>query len=73
MKPFQYAGCYSLHLYCDRWDGTYFHHDRPADFPDEYTGGTFAECARAAKARGWKIHRATRTATCPLCVNPKDK
>lgn len=68
-EPMQYASCYSLDLYCDRLP------DDPMDdrihgwneFPHQFTGETFAECARAARKRGWKIHRKTRTATCPKC------
>lgn len=65
-EPRYYSSGYTLHLYCD--------HSNPRhgyfEFPYEYTGETFAQCARQARAKGWVIHRATRTATCPKC-NPK--
>ena len=73
----QYTGCYSLDLYCDRLKNS------PNDFefqdgvhpygvfPQQFTGETFAECAKQAKFLGWKIHRATRTATCPKCARMK--
>ena len=57
----QYAGCYSLDLYCDGKD-----HGFQA-VCGEYTGETFAECAKAARKDGWVIRTADRTATCPRC------
>jgi hypothetical protein len=68
-QPTQYAGCYSLHLYCDGGtqdsmpDGVHTFDE----FPHEFTGETFGECAGQARKRGWKIYRKTRTATCPKC------
>lgn len=65
-QPLQYADCYSLNLYCDHFasaDGWHAHGSQPA----QYTGNSFAECARQARRAGWVIHRATRTATCPKC------
>jgi hypothetical protein len=62
--PLQYASGYRLDLYCDRAtraDGVHSF----GEFPRIFTGETFAECARHARAAGWVIHRATRTATCP--------
>lgn len=63
-KPEHYASGYSMHLYCDHENSRHAFQE----FPHEYDGETFAECAKAAKAAGWKIHRKTRTATCPRCV-----
>ena len=62
--PTQYSSGYSLDLYCDsiNTEHGYF------DFPQTFIGETFAEFAREAKTRGWKIHRKTRTATCPKCI-----
>lgn len=62
--PIAYAGCYSLHLYCD--------HDNPAhgwdEFPHEYDEFERGSQARSkARADGWIIHR-DRTATCPKCA-----
>jgi hypothetical protein len=59
----QYAGGYSLHLYCDHINEQ---HD-VLEFPHEFGGETFTESARYARKRGWVIHRKTRTATCPKC------
>lgn len=71
--PTQYASGYTLDLYCDhlsprdfsagirdtihRWD----------EFPHQFMGETFAECAQQARRRGWAIHQHDRTATCPKC------
>ena len=64
--PLGYAGGYSLDLYCD--------HDHSDDFGNSlgtFYGQTFPECARDARAVGWIIHKATRTATCPRCSGKK--
>lgn len=66
-EPLQYAGAYDLHLYCDQKLG--FPHDQ--DSRDEFVGETFSECVKLAKAKGWKIHHKTRTATCPDCAKIK--
>jgi hypothetical protein len=61
--PTQYASGYALDLYCD--------HDNPRHpwnwFPHQFTGETFAHCAKVARRVGWIIHTKTRTATCPKC------
>lgn len=72
MKPYpigpsdvcQYASGYTLDLYCDHQNDNH----RFNEFPWQYTGETFAECARAAKRNGWKLHHKLRTATCPKCT-----
>ena len=62
--PIHYASGYSLHLYCD-----YLNPEHGYDeFPHEFTGETFMDCASQARKLGWKFHKATRTATCPKCV-----
>lgn len=58
-----YAGCYSLDLYCDRESAEH----RFQEFPHQYTGETFGECAREARRDGWIIRTRLRTATCPKC------
>jgi hypothetical protein len=68
--PTQYACGYTLDLYCDRQTKEYMHN---SDFPHSFFGETFADCARQARARGWVIHRKTRTATCPRCTIRKGK
>lgn len=59
-----YASGYNLSLYCDKISDDH----GLSEFPHEYDGETFAECAKEAKADGWKIHYKTRTATCPKCA-----
>lgn len=63
------VGGYSLHLYCDaaEWG------DPPhtySEFPHEFTGETYGECAKKARKRGWVLRR-DRTAVCPKCRNSK--
>ena len=65
-RPVQYAGCYSLDLYCDQPVTSHTWEQR-AGFPSMFTGETFTECTRDARKIGWKIHLDTRTATCPTC------
>lgn len=63
-NPLHYASGYSLDLYCDT--------DADGCFEmGMFYGQSFADCARAAKAKGWAIHRKTRTATCPNCRKRK--
>ena len=64
--PTKYASGYSLDLYCDHYNAA---HDWE-EFPHQYTGESFAECARLAVRDGWIIRKTSRTATCPRC-NPK--
>lgn len=63
-NPLQYAGCYSLDVYCDRSFSAHADDGRPV--LGQFTGATFGECAREARAAGWVIHK-DRTATCPQC------
>jgi len=63
----QYASGYSLDLYCDHFSGFGDEWHEWAEFPHQYVGETFAECARKARKAGWKFHHKTRTATCPKC------
>lgn len=60
----QYASGYSLDLYCDNPTA----HSFNSTAAQSYFGETFSECATEARKDGWKIHRETRTATCPFCV-----
>lgn len=62
-EPMQYADGFTLNLYCDHDNEAHAHRE----FPDEYYGDTFADCARQARKEGWIIRTATRTATCPKC------
>jgi len=63
MSAIQYASGYQLDLYCDQNRASHQHYHM-----ETFTGETFAECAKVAKKLGWKIHRKTRTATCPTCM-----
>lgn len=62
--PTCYASGYSLDLYCDHVN------DRHGfdEFPHNFTGETFSECAKEARKRGWVFHTSKRTATCPKCA-----
>lgn len=66
MTATQYASGYTLDLYCD--GATTSCADAWDTFPHTFFAETFAQCAREAKEKGWKIHPRTRTATCPRCV-----
>ena len=73
-EPLQFAGCYSLDLYCDVQNGA--ENCGHSDFENKsetFTGETYGECAKEARAAGWKIHSATRTATCPQCLSKMKK
>ena len=73
-KPNQYAGCYTINLYCDVQCGAVNCGHSDIEEPmAEFIGETFAECAREARKAGWQIHRKTRTATCPRCVRLKKR
>lgn len=61
MSALEYAGCYSLDLYCDSKEHGF------SLVMGDYTGETFGECARSARKDGWVIRTAMRTATCPRC------
>jgi len=62
VPPMQYSSGYVLDLYCDACYG-------PSNTdPAQFTGETFAECAREARRDGWSIFRKTRTARCPDCA-----
>ncbi len=62
-QPLAYAGCYSLHLYCDRHNFDHGWDEFPHQY-DSYEKGT--EARSAARRDGWVIHK-DRTATCPKC------
>ena len=63
----KWLGGYSLDLYC-RFEGKWpdMRHEFD-EFPHQYCGETFGECARMARSAGWVIHR-DQTATCPKCA-----
>lgn len=61
-KPIQYAACYAMDLYCQRTDV-----HNVGSYMEQFTGETFAECAKAAKKRGWHINRKTRLGLCARC------
>lgn len=68
-KPLQYASGYSLDLYCDHDNQRH----RFDEFPHQFTGETFKECATTAREKGWVIKTRGRTATCPKCARDADK
>jgi hypothetical protein len=59
----QYASGYTLDLYCDHENGEHGF----SEFPHQFLGETFRECAHSARKRGWVIHEKPRTGTCPRC------
>ena len=59
MSDPQWAGCYTLHLYCKH--GPHF------SDPAEYTGTSESDCKRQAHREGWRLNPKERTATCPEC------
>ena len=61
--PAQYADGFTLDLYCDHENEKHGW----TEFPKQYLGTSFTDCARQAKEDGWIIRRKTRTATCPIC------
>ena len=56
----RYVGIYTLDLFCDQ-----LHDPR---VKTTFTGQTFSGCSAKAKKAGWRIHRHTKTATCPTCT-----
>ena len=67
----QYASGYSVHLYCDHWCGTVDEWHSWNEFPHQFIGETWGDCAAQARKHGWLIHTKTRTATCPKCTAEK--
>lgn len=59
----QYAAGYYLDLYCERVNVEHAFDE----FPHQFYGETFGECAKEARSRGWVIKKPTRTAVCPKC------
>ena len=56
--PLRYVGLYMLDLFCDQ-----LHEPRV-----KATGQTFSGASVKARRAGWRIHRETKTATCPDCT-----
>lgn len=65
--PNGYAGCYTLDLYCKYNNPDHRWSEMHPGVWSQYLGETFGECASAARADGWVIHK-DRTATCPRCA-----
>ena len=55
--PLRYVGLYMLDLFCDQ-----LHEPR---VKATFTGQTFSGASVKARRAGWRIHRETKTATCP--------
>ncbi len=60
--PPRYVEQHQLLLYCDQPPSLW-----ACDVSAQFAGSTPGECLRRARASGWRIHRTTRTATCPQC------
>ena len=58
--PLRYVGLYMLDLFCDQ-----LHEPR---VKATFTGQTFSGARVKATRAGWRIHRETKTATCPDCT-----
>jgi hypothetical protein len=59
-NPLRYVGIYTLDIFCDQ-----LHDPR---VKATFTGQTFSGCRVMARRAGWRIHRNTKTATCPACT-----
>ncbi len=66
------ASGYSIHLYCDAIgpEGLSRGPHGYDEFPHEFTGETFGECARSARRTGWRFKR-DGTHICPKCNRPR--
>ena len=61
------VGGYSLDLYCDEVGCK----DHERNWPVNFYGQTYSECARLARKAGWDISRKDNIATCPACRKRK--
>lgn len=61
--PTPYASGYSVDLYCDEDLPEWLHPQSQS-----FAGESLRDCLAQARRRGWVIHKETRTATCPLCM-----
>lgn len=69
------AACYTMDLYCRNIEKRKCRDPRsPGNALScgdsnawEYTGQTYGECAKQARAAGWKFHR-DHDVTCPYCT-----
>ena len=65
-------GCYTLDLYCDNYFSNALTPVRDTvhgfqEFPHQYTGETFGQCVKQARAHGWIVNRDKSHALCPKC------
>ena len=65
-EPLLVVGGYTLDLYCKYENREHAWSGQHPGFGESFYGQTYGECAAAARAAGWAIHR-DRTATCPCC------
>lgn len=63
------AACYSMDIYCDDERHQAWHEGHMAQF----TGEAWADCARKAKAAGWKFNRRTGKSLCKKHRTDKPK
>lgn len=57
-------GCYTLDLYC-RYEAD---HHTWQEFPHQYLGETYSQCASQARKRGWTLDKGGQYHTCPKCT-----
>jgi hypothetical protein len=58
---------YALHLYCNNEDNCEFGHEWESASA-EYTGETYGQCAKLARAKGWRVSRDRTRCVCPDCA-----
>jgi len=65
------VGCYTLDLYCDG-GGDPFKNDthKYDEFPHQFTGPTYAKCAKQARNKGWLLGKHD---LCPRCSGKRKK
>lgn len=69
------AACYSMDLYCEYVaNGVNVEGEKDnighfwKQFPDQYTGPNYSDCAKQAQKNGWALDRRKGLAVCPKCV-----
>lgn len=64
---------YSIDLYCDGKDEGLHPRYWEDNWKTDYSGETWAECAKQARQDGWYISRDRTKAYCPKCAKRKRK
>lgn len=65
------AGGYTLHLYCENYNGGQLGEHQFNEFPHEYYDELGSRCRAAARKQGWKFDTRTGVAFCPKCTKRK--